>query len=60
MNSSRQNYYQYRRSLETEAVLSDLLLDLIKKYRKKLPHLGGRKLLYKLRIDYLELGHQIG
>lgn len=60
MNSSRQNYYQYKKRLEAEAVLSDLLLVLIKKYRKKQPHLGGRKLLYKLRIDYPELGKQIG
>lgn len=53
---SRQAYYQKSKHLYTKGSEQDIILDAVRRIRKKMPRIGCRKLLVKL----LEEGFQIG
>lgn len=46
---SRQAYYKHQERKYKERVREELLIQLIMKLRKRMPRLGGRKLLYKIK-----------
>lgn len=60
MEISRQAFYKNRSKLASEVMQEEIIVQLIKNLRKKLPRLGGRKLYKLLKEDIDNLPSQIG
>ncbi len=57
---SRQNYYAARRLRHRREVDEGLMLELVRRERRRQPRLGGRKLLHLLRGELREAGVAVG
>lgn len=57
---SRQNYYKVRRSRSRRAVDDELVVELVRRERRRQPRLGVRKLHHKLKEDFREASVGIG
>jgi putative transposase len=54
---SRQAYYQQKRRTYQEVSKEEVILDYVKKQRKMMPRLGGRKLHHNLQVNLPESFH---
>lgn len=57
---SRQAFYKYRQHRITEELEKEIILDLVKEIRHKLPRVGGRKLYHMLQQDFNRLPSKPG
>ena len=57
---SRQSYYKYKKRYERSQIKEEIILDLVRRVRKRQPMLGGKKLYYLLKADIEKLGGGIG
>jgi transposase InsO family protein len=57
---SRQNYYAARRLRQCRDVDEALILELVRRERRRQPRLGGRKLRHLLQTDLAEAGVNVG
>ncbi len=55
-NISRQAYYQARKRQLIREAEDQIIIELVQGIRQKHPHMGGRKLLYKLQASMASLG----
>lgn len=52
---SRQAFYQHRKFVVNELLQEEVIIQMVKEYRAKMPRLGGRKLYYLLKSDLEQL-----
>jgi putative transposase len=57
---SRQNYYAARRLRQRRQVDEEMIVELVKRERRKQPRIGGRKLLHLLSSELEEAGVEVG
>ncbi|MDZ7763189.1 MAG: hypothetical protein U5K00_02010 [Melioribacteraceae bacterium] len=57
---SRQAFYKYRKTRENKELQEEVVVELVKDIRHKLPRIGGRKLYYMLKDDFEKLPLKIG
>ncbi len=57
---SRQYYYAARRLRQRRQIDEAMIVELVKRERRLQPRLGGRKLLHLLRVEFNEVGVQVG
>lgn len=57
---TRQGYYKSEKRNEQSIFEESIVIQLVQEKRKLLPKVGGRKLLFMLREDFLRLGFKIG
>jgi putative transposase len=57
---SRQNYYKKRKTRSRRAIDEECILELVRQQRSLQSRLGGRKLLYLLKEEFLTAGISIG
>lgn len=57
---SRQAFYKYRNTTENKELQEEVIVELVKDIRHKLPRIGGRKLFYMLKDDFAKLPLKIG
>jgi putative transposase len=57
---SRQNYYKHRRARERLSIDEELILELVRRERKRHPRLGSRKLLHVISEELKEAKVSIG
>ena len=57
---SRQSVYKHFVSLQKTCYQSDIVAELVRRYRMRLPRVGTRKLHYLLRDDFEQRGLKIG
>jgi len=57
---SRQSYYQQQRIRQRKAVEDELILQLVKEVRQRLPEAGGKMLYVKLKNDLTRMGVKMG
>lgn len=52
---SRQAFYQYRKFVTDERFQEEIIIQMVREHRAKMPRLGGRKLYYLLKVDLEQL-----
>ena len=52
---TRQGYYKKRRKKAGELLEEEIIIDMVKEIRRRLPRIGGRKLYYLLKEDLIKL-----
>jgi len=57
---SRQAYYKKVRMIQEEKFKTEIVLKLIKERRKLMPRVGGKKLYYLLKDDFIKLDYKLG
>lgn len=57
---SRQGYYKQRQRAEARILESEILREKVLHIRRQLPRVGGRKLHYLLKDEFVELGIKMG
>lgn len=60
LNISRQAFYKNRKNESVKHLEEEVIIQLVKKIRKKLPRLGGRKLYHLLKDDLGHLPSKLG
>jgi len=57
---SRQGYYKGRRAKEKASLNEEIIIDLVREQRKRMPRIGGVKLYRMLKADFSKSGIRIG
>lgn len=57
---SRQAYYQRMQMIREQKFRVEIVLELVKDKRKRMPRLGGKKLYKLLKTDFIKLDYKLG
>jgi len=60
LNITRQAYYKQRRKTISESLSEEVIIEMVKEIRKKLPRIGGKKLYLMLKDEIANLPIKLG